>query len=139
MKCQSDRLVKRIQTIRRQQPTNFLRVFDHFGGLALKGLVWIFLQYLLPFFLKVILLVILKLSSFFGGRGGWGNRGRHFSRRLIKYLYFSKEIITNFLAEVTLFFWHKYLYIFASWKYIKYNYLLSAAIINLIILAPPVR
>ena len=27
-----------IQTIRRQQPTNYMSVFDHFVGLALKGL-----------------------------------------------------------------------------------------------------
>ena len=31
-------MVKHIQTIRRQQPTNCLSVFDHFVGLALKGL-----------------------------------------------------------------------------------------------------
>ena len=31
-------MVKHTQTIRRQQPTNFLSVFDHFVGLALKGL-----------------------------------------------------------------------------------------------------
>ena len=31
-------MVKHIQTIRRQLPTNCLSVFDHFVGLALKGL-----------------------------------------------------------------------------------------------------
>ena len=31
-------MVKRAQTIRRQQPTNCLSVFDHFAGLALKRL-----------------------------------------------------------------------------------------------------
>ena len=31
-------MVKRIQTIRRLLPTNFLSVFDHFVGLLLKGL-----------------------------------------------------------------------------------------------------
>ena len=31
-------MVKHIQTIRRQKPTNCLSVFDHFVGLALKGL-----------------------------------------------------------------------------------------------------
>ena len=31
-------MVKHTQTIRRQQPTNWLRVFDHFVKLALKGL-----------------------------------------------------------------------------------------------------
>ena len=31
-------MVKHIQTIRRQQPTNCLGVFDHFVGLELKEL-----------------------------------------------------------------------------------------------------
>ena len=31
-------MVKHTQTIRRQEPTNCLNVFDHFVGLALKGL-----------------------------------------------------------------------------------------------------
>ena len=31
-------MVKHTQTILRQQPTNCLSVFDHFVGLALKGL-----------------------------------------------------------------------------------------------------
>ena len=31
-------MVKNTQTIRRLSPTNCLRVFDHFVGLALKGL-----------------------------------------------------------------------------------------------------
>ena len=31
-------MFKHTQTIRRQEPTNFLSVFDHFLGLALKGL-----------------------------------------------------------------------------------------------------
>ena len=31
-------MVKHTQTIRWQLPTNFLNVFDHFVGLALKGL-----------------------------------------------------------------------------------------------------
>ena len=31
-------MVKHIQTIRRQQPTNCLNAFDRFVGLALKGL-----------------------------------------------------------------------------------------------------
>ena len=33
------KMVKQTQTIRRQQPTNCLSVFDHFVGLALKGLM----------------------------------------------------------------------------------------------------
>ena len=32
-------MVKHTQTIRRQKPTNCLSVFDHFVGLALKGLM----------------------------------------------------------------------------------------------------
>ena len=31
-------MVKHSQTIRRQQPTNYLSLFDHFVGLAFKGL-----------------------------------------------------------------------------------------------------
>ena len=31
-------MVKTTQTVHRQEPTNYLRVFDHFVGLALKGL-----------------------------------------------------------------------------------------------------
>ena len=31
-------MVKHTETITRQQPTNCLSVFDHFVGLALKGL-----------------------------------------------------------------------------------------------------
>ena len=30
-------MIKHIQTIRQQQPTNSLSVFDHFAELALKG------------------------------------------------------------------------------------------------------
>ena len=37
-KRQSHKMVKHTQTIHRQQPTNCLSVFDHFVGLALKGL-----------------------------------------------------------------------------------------------------
>ena len=32
-------MIKHTQAIRRQQPTNCLKVFDHFVGLALKGLI----------------------------------------------------------------------------------------------------
>ena len=31
-------MIKRTQTIHRQQPTNCLSIFDHFVGLVLKGL-----------------------------------------------------------------------------------------------------
>ena len=37
-KRQPHKMVKLTQTIRRQQPTNCLSLFDHFVGLALKGL-----------------------------------------------------------------------------------------------------
>ena len=37
-KRQPHKMVKRTQTIRRQQPMNCLSVFDHFAGLTLKGL-----------------------------------------------------------------------------------------------------
>ena len=36
-KRQPHKMVKHTQTIRRQQPTNCLSVFDHFMRLALKG------------------------------------------------------------------------------------------------------
>ena len=35
-------MFKHTQTIRRQQPTNCLSVFEHFVGLALKGLIAVF-------------------------------------------------------------------------------------------------
>ena len=37
-------MVKYSQTIRRQKPTNYLKVFDHFVGLALKGLISLFVD-----------------------------------------------------------------------------------------------
>ena len=37
-KRQRQKMVKHTQTIRRQQPTNCLSVFDHFVGLAFKGI-----------------------------------------------------------------------------------------------------
>ena len=37
-KRQPHKMVKHSQTIRRQQPTSCLNVFDHFWGLALKRL-----------------------------------------------------------------------------------------------------
>ena len=33
-------MVKHTQTIRRQQPMNYLSVFDHFVWVALKGLIY---------------------------------------------------------------------------------------------------
>ena len=36
--CQSHKIVKHNQKIRRQQPTNCLSVFNHFVGLAFEGL-----------------------------------------------------------------------------------------------------
>ena len=56
------RMVKHIQTIRRQFPTNCLSVFDHFVGLALKGLS----EFLIPYgsFLEInILLTSMLLIS----------------------------------------------------------------------------
>ena len=40
-KRQPHKMVKHAKTSRRQQPTNCLSVFDHFVGLALKGLSFI--------------------------------------------------------------------------------------------------
>ena len=34
-------MIKKTQTIRRQQPTNCLKVFNHFVGLPLKGLMFL--------------------------------------------------------------------------------------------------
>ena len=44
-------MVKHTQTIRRQQPTNSLSVFDNFVVLALKGLKLFKLETLLRYFL----------------------------------------------------------------------------------------
>ena len=41
------KMVKHIQIIRWQQPSNFLSVFDHFVGLSLKGLTLEILRTLL--------------------------------------------------------------------------------------------
>ena len=38
-KRQLNKMIKHTQEIRRQQPTSFLSVFDHFVGLALNGLI----------------------------------------------------------------------------------------------------
>ena len=42
---QLHKMVKHTQTIHRQQPMNCLRVFDHFVGLALKGLRYSILEF----------------------------------------------------------------------------------------------
>ena len=44
-------MVKHTQTVRRQQSTNCLSVFDHFVGLALKGLTNLILHYKLNYML----------------------------------------------------------------------------------------
>ena len=54
--CQPHRMVKDTQAIRLQQPTNCLSIFDHFVGLALKGLCWI----ISPFHTTVLILYPLK-------------------------------------------------------------------------------
>ena len=38
-KCQPHKMVKHTQAVRQLFPTNCLSVFDHFLGLALKGLM----------------------------------------------------------------------------------------------------
>lgn len=52
----SHKMVKHTLTIRRQQPTNYCSVFDHFVGFGLKGLmlsfrqIWqVFLSIVIPF------------------------------------------------------------------------------------------
>ena len=53
-------MVKHIQTIRRQKPTNCVSVFDNFVGLALKGLT---LQRYLIYFQGFSFCLFLKLSG----------------------------------------------------------------------------
>ena len=47
-------MVKHTQTIRRQKATNCLSVFDHFVGLALKGLT------MCPFLVKITIFDLLS-------------------------------------------------------------------------------
>ena len=53
-------MVKHTQTIRRIFPTNCLSVFDHFVGLALKGLSTLQEWFSLPQKLLLLLLKIIK-------------------------------------------------------------------------------
>ena len=57
-------MVKQTQTIRWQQPTNCLSVFDHFLGLALKGLG----RNLFQRFKKSTILPYENLLTFFSKR-----------------------------------------------------------------------
>ena len=54
-KRQPHKIVRHTQRIRRHQATNFLSVFDHFVGLALKGLSNI--AFIIAFFFQNILVV----------------------------------------------------------------------------------
>ena len=51
------------QTIRRQQPTNCLSVFDHFVGLALKGLDWSVCNYLGWSYLNLVMFICMHASA----------------------------------------------------------------------------
>ena len=53
-KRESHKMVKHTQVIRRQEPTNRLRVFDHFVGLVLKGWCFSILQKINPFMHNVV-------------------------------------------------------------------------------------
>ena len=52
------KIVKHTQTIRRQQPTNCLSVFDHFLGLVLEGLICSFFDAL-----KVAVIFFVEIAS----------------------------------------------------------------------------
>ena len=58
-------MVKHTQTIRRQQPTNGLIVFDHFVGLALEGLNSITMAWLAHLVVRYVCItrVIVDASS----------------------------------------------------------------------------
>ena len=52
------KIVKHTQTIRRQQPTNCLSVFDHFLGLVLEGLICSFFDAF-----KVAVIFFVEIAS----------------------------------------------------------------------------
>ena len=55
-------MVKEAQTIRRQQSTNCLSVFDHFVGLVLKWLKKIAYQKFLENFIRRLFIMILQAN-----------------------------------------------------------------------------
>ena len=55
-KRQPHKIVRHTQRIRRHQPTIFLSVFDHFVGLALKGLLSN-IAFIIAFFFRIFLLL----------------------------------------------------------------------------------
>ena len=54
---------KHTQTIRRQELTNCLSVFDYFGGLALKGLKKIAYKKFLENLIRRLAIIILQANS----------------------------------------------------------------------------
>ena len=66
LNCQPQKIVKQIQTICRQQPTNCLSVYEHFVGLALKGLISKYsVQFPLTLSISaVILSMLFRIVSF---------------------------------------------------------------------------
>ena len=70
--------VKHTQTIRRLLPTNCLSVFDHFVGLALKRLIWVYSL------LKMSFYKIIKISSFNAPGGRSCMEGHHERSYMLK-------------------------------------------------------
>ena len=66
-------MVKHTQTIRRLLPTNCLSVFDHFGGLALKGLkqIFFFSQSFLQYPKWLYYQITIRFSNSFCGIAKW--------------------------------------------------------------------
>ena len=53
-------MVKHTQPIRQQQPTNYLKVFDHFVGLALKELTFLHKKLMYRMLYIVILTIYIE-------------------------------------------------------------------------------
>ena len=81
-------MVKHTQIIRRQKPTNYLGVFDHFVGLALKGLIK-----------KVAHIVGKKIAKFFNNLRGNVSATLVFSKFFF-FLVFFKNYPSKYLFKV---------------------------------------
>ena len=84
-------MVKHTQTIRRQQPTNCLSVFDHFVGLALKG--WFRINYtitIIQTLTKRILTTRSSRSEVFCKKGVLKNFTKFTGKHLCQSLFFNK-------------------------------------------------
>ena len=52
-------MIKKTQTIRWQQPTNCLKVFDHFVGLPLKGLMFLKMSIIIQYTMSGSIICII--------------------------------------------------------------------------------